>query len=255
VSTASDPFASVAGLPGVGPSVTAARDAVDALLGHRALRRRRAEVTAESVLRGARASAALEGADVALDALRSGSAFQDPATGELARAAVRVSAQVGPLVDVWARAPLQALARLHVVAAADVLSDPDQLGRPHSAAAAARVDQLSQLLLRSTAAPAVVVAAIVHGELLAVRPFSWGNGLVARAAQRLVLIQRGIDPKAVSIPEVGHVELGRQAYDAALAGYISGVPEGVAAWVRHCAEAVSLGAREGVAVCEALLRG
>jgi Fic family protein len=255
VTTVSDPFASVAGLPGVEPSVTAARAAVDALLGHRVLRRRRTEVTAESALRGARASAALEGADVALSALRSGVAFEDPATGTLARAAVRVSAEVVPLLDVWRSAPLQALARLHVVAAAGVLSDQNQLGRPETAEAAARLDQLSQLLLRKTAAPAIVVAAVVHGELLAAHPFPWGNGLVARAAQRLVLIQRGVDPNAVSIPEVGHAEMGRQAYDTALGGYDSGTPAGVAAWVRHCAAAVTLGAREGVAVCEALQRG
>ena len=37
------------------------------------------------------------------------------------------------------------------------------------------------------------------------------SGLVARAAARLVLVTRGLDPTAVSVPEVGHVELGRDA--------------------------------------------
>jgi len=255
VSAGTDPFGRVADLPGVAVAVSKARDAVDALLRHPALRRHQSQVTAESALRGARASAALEGAVVTLEALRSGHAFEDTRSAELSRAAVRVSAELGRLVPVWGRAPLQALARLHVVAAADVLSDRDQLGRPADADAAARLDQLGHLLLRETSAPAIVVAAIVHGELLAVHPFAWGSGLVARAAQRLVLIHRGVDPKGISVPEVGHVELGRQAYVAALAGYADRTRDGVAAWVTHCAEAVALGAREGAAVCEALRRG
>jgi hypothetical protein len=251
----SDPFAAVAALPGVEEVVTSARAAVDAVYGHRVLRRRRPEVTAESALRGARASAALEGAHVPLDALRSGAAFADTERGKLARAAVRVSSEVGSLLGTWEKAPLQVLARLHVVAAADVVEDKETLGRPVSREAAARVEQLGDFLVAKSAAPAIVVAAIVHGELLVVAPFGWGGGLVARAAARLVLVQRGTDPKAISVPEVGHVELGRPAYEAALAAYRTGTPEGVAEWVRHCAEAVELGARETTAICEALLRG
>jgi hypothetical protein len=61
------------------------------------------------------------------------------------------------------------------------------------------------------------------------------------------MIGRGLDPTAVSVPEVGHVELGREAYEAALAGYRGGDPGDIARWVVHCADAVVLGAREGVA--------
>jgi hypothetical protein len=78
---------------------------------------------------------------------------------------------------------------------------------------------------------------------------------VARAAFRLTVVARGLDPTALSVPEVGHLELGRSAYDVAAAGYRDGGPEGVAAWVVHCAEATVLGAREGVAVCESIQRG
>ncbi len=181
MTTREDPFASVAALPGVADAVAAARDAVDRLSGHGVLRLRQADVAAETALRGARASAALEGADVELDALRSGAAFDDPVAGPTARAAVRISTEYGLLTAVWARAPRQALARLHVVAGADAV-DPDALGRPSSAAAAARLDQLADLLLVPTTAPAIVVAALVHGEILAANAFGWGNGLVARAA-------------------------------------------------------------------------
>ena len=85
--------------------------------------------------------------------------------------------------------------------------------------------------------------------------FPVGAGIVGRAAGRLTMVGRGLDPTAVSVPEVGHVELGRDAYLDALDGYRQGGAEGIAAWVVHCAEAVVLGAREGVAVCESIQRG
>jgi hypothetical protein len=116
-------------------------------------------------------------------------------------------------------------------------------------------------LTSGTSVPAVVLAGVVHGELMALRAFGTADGLVARAAARLVLIDRGLDPKAVSAPEVGHVELERAThgqgggeYSAALRAYVSGGPEGVATWLVHCAQAVALGAREGLAVCEAIRR-
>jgi hypothetical protein len=70
-----------------------------------------------------------------------------------------------------------------------------------------------------------------------------------------VLVTRGLDPSAVSVPEVGHVDLGIDAYSDALAGYAAGGEHGVGRWVVHCAQAVVLGAREGVAVCESIQRG
>ena len=48
-----DAFAHVAGLPGVADAVTSARESVDRLRGHRALRRGGPEVSAESALLGA----------------------------------------------------------------------------------------------------------------------------------------------------------------------------------------------------------
>lgn len=282
-----DSFAALLALPGVGEAVAESRTAVDGLLGHRVLRRRSAEVTAESALRGARASAELEGAGMELERLRGQLMNGQPVTvasrdlrqSALVDGAVRLHADLGSFLPSWSRSPKQALARLHVLAAADLGLPADDLGRPRPPAASyddplelgpapdplevsARLDGLSRLLLAPTTAPAVVVAAVVHGELLALRPFGTADGLVARAAARLVLVDRGLDPKAVSAPEVGHAELDAaglrsshgHAYAGAVRGYISGGPAGVAAWVVHCAQAVALGAREGLAVCEALLR-
>jgi hypothetical protein len=101
----------------------------------------------------------------------------------------------------------------------------------------------------------VLVAALVHGEVAALAPFGTADGVVARAAGRLTGITRGLDPKAVSVPEVGFAELGLDAYRSALDGYAAGSPDGVAGWLVHCCRATEHGALEGLAICESLLRG
>lgn len=252
-----DVFTRVADLPGVADAVDRARQSVDSLRGHRVLRRFAERVSSESALRGARASAALEGVDLPLDVVRrtvAASGRLPEAEEGVVQGALRVAAEVGALQGTWSRAPLQALARLHTLAATDLVGDRDSLGRPLPAATA-RLAALAEALTTPSTAPALVVAAVVHGELATMGAFAQGGGLVARAAARLVVIGRGLDPSAVSAPEVGHAELGRAAYDAALQSYAIGGAEGVAAWVVHCAEATVLGAREGVAVCEAIQRG
>ncbi|MCU1656339.1 MAG: hypothetical protein JWO57_995 [Pseudonocardiales bacterium] len=244
-----DPLAPLLELPGVADGVAEARGAVDALLGNRTLRRRSADVSAESSLRGAWASAWLSGAEVSLDDVRSGAAASDP----LVQGALRAQSALGGLADTWTRAPRQALARLHALAAADLVTDTELLGRPSPAVGvAARMGTLAAVLA-ATSAPAVVVAGIVHGEILALDAFAPASGLVARAAVRLTLIERGLDPKSLVVVEAGHREL-RADYDAALASYRDGTPEGVTAWLRHCADAIVAGAREATAVCEAIAR-
>jgi hypothetical protein len=68
------------------------------------------------------------------------------------------------------------------------------------------------------------------------------------------MITRGVDPKSVSVPEVGHLERAND-YRVALSSYATGERAGVAEWLRHYATAVQLGAQEGLAICEAVLRG
>ena len=80
-------------------------------------------------------------------------------------------------------------------------------------------------------------------------------GSTVNIAARLTGITRGLDPKAVSVPEVGFAEFGRAEYARALAGYASGRPDGVASWVVHCCRATEHGALEGLAIAEALFRG
>ncbi|MFH9227211.1 oxidoreductase [Streptomyces lydicus] len=266
-----DPLVALASLPGVADSVDAVRKGVDRVYGHRIMRRRSNEVTSEAALRGARGSAALSGADWALEEVRRRTDFGVEGEARTVGAALRLTAEAGQLLSVWRQSPLRVLARLHLVAAGK--ESPDEtVGRPRLAGepvdeplielplpdadeVAGRLDGLSRLLLAGSEAPALVTAAVVHGELLALRPFASHNGLVARAAERIVLIGSGLDPKSICPAEVGHAEAGRAAYVAALEGYVSGTPGGVAAWIAHCGRAVELGVRESTAVCEALQRG
>jgi hypothetical protein len=266
---AADPLAALGSLPGVTDSVESVRKAVDRVYGHRIMRRRSNEITSEAALRGARGSAALSGADWALEEVRRRTDFGADAEARVMGAALRLTAEAGQLLSIWRQSPLRVLARLHLVAAA---SKGDEVGRPRQAGepvgeplievplpdaqeVSGRLEGLADLIIAGTSAPALVTAAVVHGELLALRPFVSHNGLVARAAERIVLIGSGLDPKAICPPEVGHAELGRASYLAALDGYVSGTPEGVAAWIAHCGRAIELGARESTAVCEALQRG
>ncbi|MFJ5260968.1 oxidoreductase [Streptomyces sp. NPDC088387] len=264
-----DPLAALGSLPGVADSVESVRKAVDRVYGHRVMRRRSNEITSEAALRGARGSAAVSGADWALEEVRRRSDFGVDEDARVVGAALRLTAEAGQLLSVWRQSPLRVLARLHLVAAP---GQGDEVGRPRQAGEAVeeplielplpgadevsgRLEGLSGLIIAGGSAPALVTAAVVHGELLALRPFTSRNGLIARTAERIVLIGSGLDPKAVCPAEVGHAELGRAAYLAALDGYASGTPDGMAAWIAHCGRAIELGARESTAVCEALQRG
>jgi hypothetical protein len=242
-----DPLAPLLDLPGVTDAVARTRTAVDALLGNRVLRRRSADVSAESALRGAWASAWLSGHEVPLGDVRSGAAAEDP----LVQGALRAQSAIGTLADTWRRASRQVLARLHALAAADLVTS-ESLGRPRPGTAE-RLDTLAEVLTM-TSAPAIVVAGIVHGELLGLDAFPPVSGIVARAAARLTLIDRGLDPKSLVVIEAGHREL-RAVYDEALDAYRNGTPEGIATWLVHCADALVAGAQESTAICEAFARG
>jgi hypothetical protein len=125
---------------------------------------------------------------------------------------------------------------------------------PGAAALASRLDGLRDLLSAPTEAPALVVAAVAHAEVLTLRPFTTANGVVARAVQHAVVVGRGLDPMGVAVPEAAHLS-DANGYVAAAAGYASGTREGVAAWIRHCAWAVVAGAGEGTVVADAVLAG
>lgn len=229
-----DPLARLATLEGVPSAFAAARDGIDVVLRDRGLRRTSPETTGESLLRGAHASAVLEGSASSLADVRAGAA--DPVAAD----ALRVSTSLLGLAPTLARSPLQALARLHTLAGASSVPE-SSLGRPRDADAAERLQALSRLLSATTSAPALLLAAVVHAELVTAAPFASHNGLVARAAERLVLVAKGVDEKSLTVPEAAHLAL-RAEYESNLRGYREGGPNGVHAWLLYAAEAYAAAA-------------
>ncbi|MGI8578399.1 MAG: oxidoreductase [Nocardioidaceae bacterium] len=230
-----DWFADCAFSAGVPAALVAARDGIDALLRDRGLRRTTPAVTAESLIRGAAASAQIDGSISSLDELRAG------AGDATASAAARLSAELLSLVPIANRSPLQALARMHALAAPRD-AEPAGVGRPRrEPGVAARLQMLARNLVASTTAPAIAVAALAHAEIAVLTPFESANGLVARALERLILVARGVDPASVTVPEAGHLRAG-PAYQGALAGYAEGTPFGRRDWLLYAATAITEGA-------------
>jgi hypothetical protein len=256
-----DPLDRLLALNGVSAAVSGARAAVDEAYRHPALgsgggpqggaggellRGRAGQVAAESSLRAAVASAALAGSRYEVAAVREGVVVTDP----VLQGALRCAEALPGLVDRWRQAPRQVLARLHLLAARGVVDDAS-LGRPvRSPEVADRLDMLVDGVLRD-AAPGLLRAAVVHGELLALRAFPGPSGVVARAAARLELAASGFDPGGLIPVEVGH--LAREPEYVGGAGtFVTGTPDGLRAWLRHCATAVELGAAELVAIGSAV---
>ncbi|QWC86888.1 oxidoreductase [Nocardioidaceae bacterium] len=216
---------------GVGSGLAAARDGIDALLRDRGMRRVDRSTTAEALLRGAYASATLEGSTATLEEVRA------EGGDDLARAAVRLHVELLGLLGTFRTAPAQALARMHVL----VAPQPDSAGRPRSPEAAARLTALARRLQQGTAAPALLEAAMAHAEVATLQPFGSRDGLVARGLERLVLAARGVDPVSVTVPEAGHLAL-RAAYESNLRGYRDGGSAGVHSWLLYAGEAFAAGA-------------
>ncbi|NLG55459.1 MAG: oxidoreductase [Rhodococcus sp.] len=245
----SDPLDPLVDLPGVREAADKARAALGEVHRHRSNRRGWATTAAEAAVRAARASSSLDGGVMEL-----------PAPGEQGDPVLSGALRVGQALDgdalgntvrTWQRAPLQMLARLHLLAAADLVDDAEQLGRPRSdAGVGERLDGLAQLLTGGTKAPAPIVAAVAHGELLALSPFGVADGVVARAASRLVSVSTGLDPRNLGVPEVTWMRR-PQAYREAAEGFASGTAEGVGAWVIYCCDAFEGGAREALSIAEA----
>jgi hypothetical protein len=242
----SHPLTPLLELPGVKAAGDEARDALGKVHRHRYNLRGWPATAAEAGLRAARASAVLEGG--ALQLPESGE--PDPLLAGALRVAEALEGGATALVGVWQKAPMQALARLHMLAAADLVAD-DQLGRPRSdAGVGSRLELLVEVVNGRSDVPATVLAAVAHGELLTLAPFGTADGLVARAVSRLVTIASGLDPHGLGVPEV-HWMRNSGDYRAAARGFASGTADGLTAWLVLSSQALRAGAREGLAIAEA----
>ncbi len=268
----------LAALPEVAAASDHAREVCTQLRWHEALRRRIPEAAAESRVRGAWASAELDGArstaTIVRDLMRGArerSPEPDPAE-RVIHGAISATGETEHLQPLVIRSPGQALARLHTAAAAQLVDDRDQLGRPRrgdegceefadlgpaptGAELQSRLAGIIDLMQSASEAPALVVASIVHAEIAAVRPFVVGNGLVARAIERTLVVATGLDPTGVAVPEAGHGHEGGPAYLGSLNGYVHGGQPGVSLWLKHCGDSLVAGAEEGWRVADSVRAG
>jgi hypothetical protein len=242
-------LAPLADLPGVAAAADAARDALAAVHRHPVNLRGWLDSSVEASWRAAQSSAAIDGATVSL---RRDDDVADPVLAGALRVALALTGDsLDTLTAVWTRAPLQALARLHLLAAADLVDDQDQLGRPRvDTAVSQRLDMLAGLVSGGTSVPAPVLTAVVHGELLAMAPFDVANGLVARAAARLAGAAAGLDPHCLGVPEVTWLRRA-DAYRARVEDFATGTADGVTAWLMLHMEALEAGAGEARSIAEA----
>jgi len=233
----------------VNTALTAARDDIDAVLWRRDIRAAANDVATASIERGARASATIDGADLVMP--------DDSPMGRILGSTLLLTSSIQSQVDTWGKAPLQVIAHLHALTASgfapadclgrprtsDVADDPLKMGPlPEVSSLAPGLMALSSLVTKRTDLPALLTAAFVHNEILWLRPFTWGSGLIGRALVRCVMAERGLDPSPFTIPEHGFVETGRPAYVQAIKNYGSGTVEGVAESVIWFAACCAVGA-------------
>lgn len=243
-----DPLAALTELPGVAQASEAVREALGKVHRHRTNLRGWPTTSAEAALRGARSSSLLDGGSMQLDDPESSRA--EPVLAGALRVSEALAGGATTLVGVWQRAPLQALARLHMLAAADLVDD-DRLGRPRAdLGVSGRLELLAGLVSGASRAPAPVLAAVAHGELLTLAPFGSADGVVARAVSRLVTMASGLDPHGLGVPEVNWMRHAADYRDAA-AAFASGTPDGVGSWVVMCCRALRAGAGEALSIAEA----
>ncbi|WIM86408.1 oxidoreductase [Candidatus Mycobacterium wuenschmannii] len=246
-----DPLAPLIELPGVAAASEQAREALGRAHRHRANLRRWPVTAAEAALRSARASAVLDGGGHKLEDVEAVPALNDPVFAGALRVAQALEGGETNLVAVWQRAPLQALARLHMLAAADRVEE-GRLGRPRTDPdIGPRLELLARIVSGGTAAPAPVIAAVAHGELLTLAPFGSADGVVARAVSRLVTIASGLDPHGLGVPEVAWMRRAADYRDA-LAGFGAGTAEGMSKWLVLSCRALRDGAQEALAIAETL---
>lgn len=241
-----DPLAPLLELPGVAEASEKVRDELARAHRHKTNVRGWPVTAAEASLRAARASSVLDGGPTTVDARST----RDPVFAGALRVAQALEGGETSLVQVWRRAPLQALARLHALAAADLV-DEDHLGRPAGGTETGRrLEMLADLATGGTRVPAPVFAAVVHGELLTLAPFGSADGVVARGAARLVTIASGLDRHGLGVPEVTWMRKAGE-YRRAAREFAGGSTEGVAGWLVLCCGAMHAGALDALGIAEA----
>ena len=277
----------VAADPRVARAEEAVREASAQLRWHVALRRRWREARSESGIRCAVASGTMEGALVPTTVLReavAGRALTGAATGDPSLDAVaglwRAGARLESLMpDLVGRgrpeppSPRALLAGLHRDVAGPLAvagrlplgevgtprgpGDLPREGGPDDAPTGRALDErLAGILtlLDLGGAPALVRAAVVHAEMVAVRPFTAANAAVGRLLVRHLVVRDGLEPTGTAVID-RYPARAPGAYRDAAAAYATGTPDGVVDWVVWQAEALLTGIDEAQEVCRSVQAG
>lgn len=253
-----DPLEPLAHLPGVEEAVAKANDHVARVHRHRANLRGWDVTGAESVLRGARASAQLDGGSPWLP--EDGQVDDPILSGALRAAEMLAPDGISETQAIWRRAPLQIIARLNAVASPQMADESFRAqaagsaeflvpGRPKQSTDG-RLQLLAELISGGTKVNSVVLSAIIHGELLTLEPFASANGVTARACSRLATIAGGLDPRGLGVPEVWWNRR-RDDYRRKAAAFATGSPEGVGEWIIFHAEGLAEGSLEAKSIADA----
>jgi len=169
---------------GVAEGVDSARSTVDALLTNGCCGALGRRVRRIRIARGVGVGVAA-GSQVTLDDVRSGAALDDP----VVQGALRVQSAIGTLADTWTRAPRQALAGCTLwrppTSSTRRCSDvrPAARAARHARRRARRDVRAGGRGRRGRTRRAAVAG-----------PFAPVSGVVAMAAVRLTLVERGLDP-------------------------------------------------------------
>lgn len=266
--------------PQVREATQAVRQAATELRWAQALRRRWREARAEATVRCAVASGAVEGAVVSaawlrervacggLDRAATGDPSQD-AVAAVWRAGARVSEMMPDLNGPGKGRVVPArelLAGLHRDLAAPLLASgqisQDQVGAPRRQAQTsleggpgqaprgarlqARLEGLTELI-DVPGAPALVRAALVHGELVAARPFVAGNAALGRLLVRHLCVRDALEPTGTAVCDY-YPARAPLAYKEAAGAYATGTSQGVVAWIVWQAQALLAGIQQAHAL-------
>lgn len=223
-----NPLVRMAEDAGVASRLRAARAAVAAVHRRPVNLRRYAVTSAESVLRGARASAMIATAE----GFAGGEASAIDASSLLAPDALAGT------VRTFRRAPLQVIARIDVLAGGS--------GRP-AAGSAGGLESLAKAAGRW--ADHELVAALWHGTLMSLRPFGERTGVVARLVARIAAISSGFDPRGLAVPEP-YLNRHREQYLRSAAGFAED-PAARDEFLALYVESWAAGAREAEGIARA----
>lgn len=241
----SDYLLELAQVPDIAVAVQRATNSLDKQGWDRSLRNRDAAFGVYVRRLSGYSSAALEGTQWPQDVMA------DPeksAMGDIATSALLITGRADELAASFLKEPSKVWAQLHLLVSSDGhrgqprtsndVPDAMHLGHlPDFTLVQPMLLGLSDMIVTSKA-PTVLLAAITHAQLCAIRPFTHGSYLIARASARMILKARGLDTLSLCAIEHGLYRLGRPAYVKSLGSYLVGGVESVTSYMEFFSSAL-----------------